>query len=422
MRFLPRIFQNAVKSGTLELRGPDGYAGRFGGEEPGPEVAIRITDPSLDWKIPLHPEIRGAEAIMDGGILLEEGSVHDFVTLFYSNRPRFDRTTSQVFWDTAATRARRILEYNPVGRARKNAAHHYDLGNEFYRLWLDSDMQYSCGYWPDGVETLEEAQIAKKRHIAAKLGLEPGMRVLDIGCGWGGMAIYLAAICDVHVTGITLAERQLDVAKARAEILGLTDRLDFRLQDYREVTERFDRIVSVGMLEHVGAPFLDTYFSKVFDCLTPDGVALIHAISARHPPAATSAFLRKYIFPGGYSPVLSEATASIERSGLWPLDIEIWRIHYAKTLAEWRKRFMEVRDRVVEMYDERFARMWEIYLSGSELSFTHGETMVCQYQLGRTRDAMPLTRDYLGPAEERLRAREDRLAEITCSASRALGG
>lgn len=421
MRFLPMILRKAVKTGAIELRGPDGFVARFGGTEPGPEVAIRITDPALDWKIALHPELRAAEAIMDGGIVVEEGSIHDLVTLFFLNRLRFDSTLGQALLDNAARRGRRLMQHNPIARARRNAAHHYDLGNEFYRLWLDSDMQYSCAYWPDGVETLEEAQTAKKRHIAAKLGLEPGMRVLDIGCGWGGMAIYLAAICDVHVTGITLAERQLDVAKKRAEILGLTDRLDFRLQDYREVTERFDRIVSIGMLEHVGVPYLDGYFRKVRECLTPDGVALIHAISGRHPPSATNAFMRKYIFPGGYAPVLSEVTASIERSELWPLDIEILRIHYAKTLAEWRKRFTAVRDQVVAMYDERFARMWEIYLSGAENAFRHDTLMVAQYQLGGMRDAMPLTRDYIGAAEERLRAREGSLGEITCSASRVLG-
>lgn len=422
MRFLPIIFRKAVRSGTLELRGPNGYFGRFGGVEPGPEVAIRITDPSLDWKIALHPELRAAEAIMDGDVVIEEGSIHDFVTLFFSNRPRFSRTPSQAFWYGVARRGRRLLQHNPVMRARQNAAHHYDLGNQFYRMWLDADMQYSCGYWPDGVETLEEAQTAKKRHIAVKLGLKPGMRVLDIGCGWGGMAIYLAAVCDVHVTGITLAERQLEVARKRAEVLGISDRLDFRLQDYREISETFDRVVSVGMLEHVGTGYLPTYFRKVRDCLTQDGVALIHSISARHPPSSTSPFLRKYIFPGGYSPVLSEATAAIEQSRLWPLDIEIWRVHYARTLAEWRKRFMAVREQVVEMYDERFARMWELYLSGSELSFTHGSSMVAQYQLGRTRDAMPLTRDYMLAAEAALKAREAELGEIACSASRAIGG
>lgn len=420
MRFLPTLLRKAIRSGTLELRGPNGYVARFGGVEPGPEVAIRITDLALDWKIALHPELRGPEAIMDGTMIIEDGTIHDFVTLFYSNRTRFDKTPTEKILQGIARRGRRFMQHNRVTRARKNAHHHYDLGNEFYRLWLDSDMQYSCGYWPEGVETLEEAQTAKKRHIAAKMGLEPGMRVLDIGCGWGGMAIYLAGVCDVHVTGITLAERQLEVAQKRAEVLGLTDKLDFRLQDYREVTGTFDRIVSVGMAEHVGAPYLETYFRKVRDCLTPEGVALIHAISARHPPSATSPFIRKYIFPGGYSPVLSDATAAIEKCRLWPLDIEILRIHYAKTLAEWHKRFTAARDQVVEMYDERFARMWDIYLSASECSFTHGGTMVAQYQLGRQRDAMPLTRDYIGPAEEALRARESAVAELACSASRAL--
>ncbi len=421
MRFLPKIFSRAVRSGTLELRGPDGYVGHFGGHEPGPDVTIRITDPALDWKIALYPELRAPEAMMDGGMLIEKGSIHDFITLFFSNRQRFDRTPSQMFWHEAARRGRRFLQHNPMTRARRNAAHHYDLGNDFYRLWLDSDLQYSCGYWEDGVETLEEAQAAKKRHIAAKLGLQPGMRVLDIGCGWGGMALYLAAVCDVHVTGITLAERQLDVARRRAEILGLSDRIDFRLQDYREVAETYDRVVSVGMLEHVGTGFLPTYFTKVRDCLAPNGVALIHSISTRHGPGATSVFLRKYIFPGGYSPSLSEATAAVERSGLWSLDIEIWRLHYARTIEQWRHRFMAVRDQVVEMYDERFARMWEVYLSGCELSFTHGSSMVFQYQLGRDRDSMPLTRDYIAETKAALRAREMEVGEIACSASRALG-
>ena len=415
MRFLPLIFERAVKSGTLELRGPDGYVSRFGGVEPGPKVALRLIDPSLDWKIALRPDLRAAEALMDGGLVVEEGSIHDFVTLFFSNRPRFDRTPSQAFWRKAAQRSRRLLQHNPVTRARRNAAHHYDLGNDFYRLWLDSDMQYSCAYWEDGVETLEEAQAAKKRHIAAKLGLRPGMRVLDIGCGWGGMALYLAAICDVHVTGVTLAQRQLEVARRRAEILGLSDRIDFRLQDYREVDETFDRVVSVGMLEHVGSGFLPAYFRKVRECLAPDGVALIHSISRRNPPGATNVFLRKYIFPGGYSPALSEAAAAVERSDLWPLDIEIWRTHYARTLEEWRHRFMGARNKIVEMYDERFARMWEIYLSGCELSFTHGNSMVFQYQLGRSRDAMPQTRDYIAETKAALRARELEVGEIACS-------
>jgi cyclopropane-fatty-acyl-phospholipid synthase len=422
VRFLPLIFRRAVRSGTLELRGPGGFVERFGGVEPGPEVAIRITDPALDWKIALRPELRAAEAIMDGELVIEEGSIHDFVTIFFSNRSRFQKTPSQRFWYGLARRGRRFLQHNPVARARRNAAHHYDLGNDFYRLWLDADMQYSCGYWEDGVETLEQAQTAKKRHIAAKLGLQPGMTVLDIGCGWGGMALYLAAVCDVRVTGITLAERQLAVARQRAEILGLSDRVRFRLQDYREVAESFDRVVSVGMLEHVGTGFLPTYFRKVRDCLAPDGVALIHAITTRHTPGSTNVFLRKYIFPGGYSPALSEVTAAIEKSGLWSLDIELWRVHYAKTLAEWRRRFMAARERAVAMYDERFARMWEIYLSGCELSFSHGASMVAQYQLGRARDAVPLTRDYIADAKAALRAREAEVGEIACSASRALGG
>ena len=422
MRLLPRLFRSTLRVGTLELIGPNGYRGQFGGEVPGPDVAIRITDPSIEWRLPLNPQLGATEAYMNGGMEVERGSVHDLVTLFYLNKRRFDRTPTQLFWDELARRGRRLLQHNPIARARRNAAHHYDLGNEFYRLWLDADMQYSCGYWGDGVETLDEAQAAKKRHIAAKLRLAPGQKVLDIGCGWGGLALYLAAVADVRVTGITLAEQQLDLARRRAGILGLDDRIDFRLQDYREVGERFDRIVSVGMLEHVGANFLDSYFRQVRDCLAPGGIALIHSIGQMAPPSTTAAFLRKYIFPGGYTPALSETLAAVERSGLWVLDIEILRLHYARTLAEWRSRFAAARQEVVRMYDERFARMWELYLSGCECTFRYDTSMVFQLQLAHRRDAMPLTRDYVAGAEAALRAREAKFGPIACSASRALGG
>ncbi|MEM1163348.1 MAG: cyclopropane-fatty-acyl-phospholipid synthase family protein, partial [Pseudomonadota bacterium] len=288
--------------------------------------------------------------------------------------------------------------------------------------WLDADMQYSCAYWEDGVETLEEAQWAKKRHIAAKLALSPGQRVLDIGCGWGGMALYLAAVADVNVVGVTLAEEQLAIAQRRAEILGLTDRVEFRLQDYRQVPETFDRVVSVGMLEHVGAHHLTEYFLGVRDRLGSEGVALIHSITSKAPPGVTGPFIRKYIFPGGYAPSLSETFDAIEKSGLWTLDNEIWRVHYAKTLEVWRARFAEVRDQVVDMYDERFARMWELYLSSCECVFSHGASCVFQIQLGRERDGVPLTRDYLAPAKAALSERETEWRErLAASAVQALG-
>ncbi len=406
MRFLPKLLRSAIRNGRLAVIGANGEVEEFGGQGPGPDVQIRLKDSSLDWKIFLNPELRGAEAIMNGDLLVERGTIHDFVELFFLNKRQFDMSPNQIFWNSLARRFRRFMQHNSPMQARRNVQHHYDLGNDFYRMWLDRDLQYSCGYFETGDETLDEAQTAKKRHIAAKLALEPGQTVLDIGCGWGGLALYLATVADVKVTGVTLAEEQLKVAKARAEFLGLSDRVEFRLQDYREVQGTFDRVVSVGMLEHVGVPHLTDYFLNVRDRLAPEGVALIHAISSKAPPGVTGPFLRKYIFPGGYTPSLSETFQSIERSGLWTLDNEIWRVHYARTLAAWRERFMAERETVVRMYDERFARMWELYLSACENAFRHGPSCVFQIQLGRNRDAVPLTRGYIGEVEAALRQAE----------------
>ena len=421
MRLLPKLLRKAVKAGRIDLRGPNGFQEVIGGQGPGPEVAIRVTDPAFDWKIALNPELKAAEAYMDGGLVIEEGSIHDFISLFFHNKKHFDLSASQIFWRGVARKGRRMAQHNPVARARQNAAHHYDMGNDFYRLWLDDDMQYSCGYWEDGVTNLADAQTAKKRHIAAKLNLSPGQRVLDIGCGWGGMALYLASVADVHVTGVTLAEEQLAVARKRAEALGLQDKVEFRLQDYREVPETFDRVVSVGMLEHVGAHHLTEYFLNVRNRLAPNGVALIHSITSKAPPGVTGPFIRKYIFPGGYAPSLSETFDAIEKSGLWTLDNEIWRVHYAKTLEVWRANFEAVRPQAVEMYDEKFARMWELYLSSCECVFSHGASCVFHIQLGRERDGVPLTRDYLGPAKKALKAREaEVLPAILASTDQAL--
>jgi len=417
MRFLSKLFRATIRNGRLTLVGAKGDTRAFGGEGPGPEVRIRLADPSLDWKIFLNPELRAAEAIMDGGLVIEDGSIDDFVKLFFVNKRQFDMTPNQIFWNGISRRLRRFMQHNSISQARRNVSHHYDLGNEFYAMWLDRDMQYSCAYFETGTETLDEAQTAKKRLIAAKLALKPGSHVLDIGCGWGGLGLYLASVADVRVTGVTLAEEQLKVAQARAERMGLSDRVEFRLQDYREVEGTFDRVVSVGMLEHVGVGNLMTYFLDVRDRLAPDGVALIHSISSNTPPGVTGPFLRKYIFPGGYAPSLSEAFAAVERSGLWTLDTEIWRVHYAKTLAEWQRRFMERRAEVVAMYDERFARMWEVYLSSCKYAFTHGASCVFQAQLGRKRDAVPLTRDYLAEEVARLRAAESgRIEPLLASA------
>jgi cyclopropane-fatty-acyl-phospholipid synthase len=407
MRFLPRLLARAIRVGRLTLIGPQGEAHAFGeGGADAPDVVIRVTDPALDWRLFLNPELHAAEAYMDGALLVERGDVSDLLTLFYRNRRRFDLTPKQIFWKRIARRGKRMAMRASPDAARRNAAHHYDIGNDLYRLMLDRDMQYSCGYWPDGVADLDAAQTAKKRRIAAKLALAPGQKVLDIGCGWGGLALYLAAAADVEVVGVTLAEEQLAIARKRAAAAGMADRVRFELLDYRKVEERFDRVVSVGMLEHVGAADLGAYFLAVRDRLGPDGVALIHAITTKAPPGGTSPFLRKYIFPGGYAPALSETLAAIEYSGLWTLDVEIWRLHYAETIREWRTRFAAARDTLPERYDERFKRMWEFYLAAVEGVFRFSTSSVMQLQLGREMDSVPVTRAYIAEAEARYAARE----------------
>jgi cyclopropane-fatty-acyl-phospholipid synthase len=426
MRLLPKLLRRIIRAGRLHVIGPDGAGETFGGREPGPEVAIRISDPSLDWKIPLNPQLATAEAFMDGTLTVEAGPeggrIADLIELGLLNRAALVRAPTERALTDLRLVTRRIMQHNPARRARRNVAHHYDLGNAFYRMWLDGDMQYSCGYFPKGGETLDQAQTLKKRHIAAKLRLEPGQRVLDIGCGWGGMALYLAGVAGVEVHGVTLSEEQLAVARARAEKAGLADRVRFELCDYRDVRERYDRVVSVGMLEHVGVNYLTRYFAQVRDCLKPDGVALVHTISSIEPPGTTGPFLRKYIFPGGYTPSLSEVARSMEQVGLWGLDIEVWRVHYARTLRAWRDRFEARRAEVEAMYDARFARMWEFYLAACEKVFSVSSGNVLQLQLGRERDAVPLHRDYIGPAAAALAAREpEPLARIAAATAAAFG-
>lgn len=421
MLLFDSLLENAVRVGRLSVTDADGTTRTFGGEKPGPEVAIRFTDPATEWRILLNPELKAPEAYMDGRMVVEQGTIEDLSRLFFVNRKGFDSSPVSRFWANVSHRLRFIQQYNPASRARRNASAHYDIGEDIYRLFLDADMQYSCAYFPTGNETLEEAQTAKKRHIAAKLRIGDGQRILDIGCGWGGMGLYLAHLADVEVLGITLSERQLAVAQRRAEILGVSDRVKFELRDYRSLDEKFDRIVSVGMLEHVGAPHLKPYFETVRDRLAPDGVALIHSISTISPPGGSAPFLHKYIFPGGYTPALSETMAAVELADLWLLDCEIWRVHYGKTLAEWRRRFMEKRDQVAAIMDERFCRMWELYLSMCEGTFIYGNSNVFQLQLGLERDVVPIARDYIEAEERRLAAREkDFLARVVASAHQAL--
>ena len=337
---------------------------------------------------------------MDGKLTIEEGSLYDFLDLCTLNLEAMAEHPIQQIGLRLQVMFRHLQQYNPVGRAQRNVAHHYDLSDTLYDLFLDRDRQYSCAYFETDNDTLEAAQDNKKRHIAAKLLLKPGARVLDIGSGWGGLALYLARVADVEVTGVTLSQEQHKVSVERAVAAGLSDRVRFDQRDYREVPGSFDRIVSVGMFEHVGARHYPEFFRKIKDLLAEDGVALLHSIGRMEPPGATNPWVRKYIFPGGYTPAMSEVTAVVERTGLWITDIEILRLHYAETLREWSRRFQANRDRVKSLYDERFCRMWEFYLTACEVSFRHLDQMVFQMQLAKRQEAVPLTRSYIGAWEQ----------------------
>jgi cyclopropane-fatty-acyl-phospholipid synthase len=344
---------------------------------------------------------------MDGSLVFEAGTIRDLLMIYALNRTNlraqpFQKTLRRVY-----KRVRRLHQRNPVGRAQDNVAHHYDLSNELFRLFLDDDLNYSCAYYLTPEDTLERAQRNKLRHIAAKLALQPGQKVLDIGCGWGSMALYLAEAADVEVLGVTLSREQCALARERAKERGLDDRVHFELIDYRNVTGQFDRIVSVAMFEQVGVAHYPEFFVKLDDLLHPDGTALLHSIGRKGGPGTTGTWVRKYIFPGGYSPALSETLSAVEATGLWVSDIEIWRLHYADTLAEWEKRFQKNRDEIARQFDQRFCRMWEFYLIISEFSFRFGKHMVFQMQLTKSVDGLPLTRDYMAKVESALAHRGD---------------
>ena len=417
MKMLNAMMARVIQTGRLTIVDAEGEPHVHEGA-PGPAVTIRLSDPALERKLFLNPEMHAGEAYMDGTLTIEEGTLRDFLTLFALNRTRLRGHPVQKLLRRTLKRLRRLHQRNTLARSQQNVAHHYDLSNKLYSLFLDEGMNYSCAYFRAPGDSLEEAQTNKLRHIAAKLNLQPGQSVLDIGCGWGGMALYLAEVCGARVTGVTLSKEQLELARERAEARGLEDRITFELRDYREVDGPFDRIVSIGMFEHVGLNNYDTFFAKVRDLLAPDGAALLHAIGRKGGPGITGAWVRKYIFPGGYSPALSEVSAAVERSGLWITDIEILRLHYAETLQEWERRFQAHRAEIAEMLDERFCRMWEFYLILSEFSFRYGKHMVWQMQLAREVDALPITRDYMVEAEKAL-ARAEARAETPAGAPSA---
>ena len=399
-RALDRLLTHLFKQGRLSVTFPGGDTRVYGNGAGGPEVAITLHDENLPRRIVISPDMAVGEGYMDGRLTIEGDDVYGFLSLAIMNiaaqgQPWFRRPLETLRW-----LKRRVDQFNPVARSRANVAHHYDLSGELYDLFLDADRQYSCAYFARPDMTLDEAQAAKKAHIAAKLLIRPGMRVLDIGCGWGSMGLTLARDFGAQVTGITLSQEQHKVANQRAEKAGLADKARFHLMDYRDVTGQFDRIVSVGMFEHVGVPQYDTYFDSVRRLLAPDGIALIHTIGRAGPPGATSPWILKYIFPGGYCPAMSEAVAAVERHRLVTADVEVWRLHYAETLRHWRERFEANIDKVRALYDDRFCRMWRYYLIASELTFRLNNQVVFQFQLTPKQDAVPLTRDYLYCGED----------------------
>jgi cyclopropane-fatty-acyl-phospholipid synthase len=406
MKLLNTMLARIVKVGTIEIEDASGTMHSHVATAL-PYVKVKLHDPALYTSLFLKPEMAAGEAYMDGTLTIERGTLRDFVTFFALNRGVGPKTKGIKILGRLFKKARALVKKNTLQRSRQNVAHHYDLSNDLYALFLDRGMNYSCAYFRSPDDTLEIAQQNKLRHIASKLRLKPGQTVLDIGCGWGGMAIYLAQHFDVQVLGVTLSVEQHRLAEQRAQEQGVANKVRFELRDYREVQGKFDRIVSIGMFEHVGTKFYPEYFGNISKLLTDDGVALVHSIGRRSGPGTAAAWLNKYIFPGGYSPALSETFAAIEKSGLWVTDTEIWRLHYAQTLSEWSKRFEAHREKAAAMLGERFCRMWEFYLVTSEVSFQHFKHMVFQIQLTRSLGALPLQRDYMFETEERLIADEN---------------
>ena len=400
-----------MKTGSLEIETADSVKETYG-DGSGPPLAVKIVDSGAERRLMLNPSLALGELFMDGRVVIAKGGLYDLLEMGARNLAQLGDQP----WAKALAKARLSLrgfhQRNHRRNARRNVAAHYDLDQRLYNLFLDSDRQYSCAYFEFPGQSLDDAQTAKRRHLAAKLLAGDGAKTLDIGCGFGGLALYLAGVAGARVTGVTLSEEQFAVATARARDTGLADRVEFRLQDYRDVPETFDRIVSVGMFEHVGVTHYDEFFTKVRGLLKDDGVMLLHSIGRNSVPGVTNAFIRKYIFPGGYIPSLSEVLPAIERAGLYVTDIEILRLHYAETLRAWRERFMARREEAKKLYDERFCRMWEFYLAGSETAFRVDAHMVMQIQIAKRQDVVPLTRDYIPEREAELRRREAARSEI----------
>jgi cyclopropane-fatty-acyl-phospholipid synthase len=402
-RLLRYFLGQFIRRGTMTFTAASGA--RFTcGDGTGSAVSVRFLSERTQRRILLNPELALGEAYMDGTFVVENGSIADALAILL-NQPEMVPRWGRVQWWLRYF-GRHIHQFNWRGRARDNVAHHYDLDGRLYSLFLDADKQYSCAYFERPDTSLDDAQLAKKRHLAAKLLIGRGTSVLDIGSGWGGLGLYLAEMTGADVTGITLSSEQLQVATARAAEKNLTGAATFLLSDYRDIEGPFDRIVSVGMLEHVGVDFYEKYFRRCAELLSNDGIMVLHSIGRSTGPDVTSPWIAKYIFPGGYMPAISEVMPAIEKAGLLVCDIEILRLHYAETLKAWRERFMARREEAVRLYDERFARMWEFYLAGSEMSFRKQNLMNFQIQLTKRQGVVPITRDYIAWEEARLRGVE----------------
>ncbi len=400
-RLLSIFLSRFVRDGSLTVKTASGNSYTFG-DGSGTPAVVRFTTARALRQVLLDPELRLGEAYMDGTFVVEQGTIGDVLAILLRQERQATakwavplRMIRQLF--------RRVQQFNLRSRSRRNVAHHYDLDGRLYQLFLDADQQYSCAYFESAAQSLDDAQLAKKRHLAAKLGVEPGATVLDIGCGWGGLALYLAEVAGARVTGITLSQEQFARAQQRASERGRARDAVFRLIDYRDVAGTFDRIVSVGMFEHVGVGFYRTFFRKCAQLLSDDGAFVLHTIGRSSTPGVTNPWIAKYIFPGGYIPALSEVLPAIERAGLWVMDVEILQLHYAETLKAWRERLLAHREDVERLYDQRFVRMWEFYLASSEMAFRASDLVVFQIQMVKNKGVVPQTRDYIAREEARLR-------------------
>jgi cyclopropane-fatty-acyl-phospholipid synthase len=408
-RLLVIFLRRFIRQGSFAVTTASGNTYKFG-DGSGAPVAVRFTNAKAQRSVLLNPELRLGEAYMDGTFVVEQGSIADVLAILL-RQEHIAAPTWALPGRLVRYLFRRIQQFNPRSRSRRNVAHHYDLDGRLYSLFLDADQQYSCAYFENPEQSLDDAQLAKRRHLAAKLLVQPDAAVLDIGCGWGGLALYLAEVAGAHVTGITLSQEQYVRAQQRALERGRAEDAVFRLEDYRDLAGSFNRIVSVGMFEHVGVGFYDTFFRKCARLLDKDGVFLLHTIGRSGTPSVTNPWIAKYIFPGGYIPALSEVLPAIQRAGLVATDVEILQLHYAETLKAWRERFLAHREEVERLYDQRFVRMWEFYLASSEMAFRESDMVVFQIQMTKHKGVVPQTRDYIAGEEARLRAIETGFSE-----------